>query len=371
MAIFTTEPGAGSLVLTGKAPSVENVNTVEAVAGSIALAGKAPTAFLLLPYSGEVTLPAVTAAATGLFGHVFAGAATLPALESSNTFGYQGAAPLAPLTISATLLTGQLFSGAGVMPVLQASGTASLSVDYVGAGTLPVVRAAGGMLTGRIFAADLVLPAIGGAGTLFQTTTLSGAVTLPVITIDATLLTGSFLAGAATFPALEGLGSYSNAEVLTYLGWSVNAFNGGYGKYGNVTISGLGRLGTKAYAAMSDGLYLLEGDDDAGIPIEAEFMLGYEDFGNEAVKAQRVAYLGYTSDGPVELLVRVDAKGEELFVYPVEAPHEGAESSAPARVKLGRGLKGRYWQMGLRNQDGAHFHIDRLGSGVWGSTRKR
>lgn len=33
---------------------------------------------------------------------------------------------------------------------------------------------------------------------------------------------------------------------------------------------------------------------------------------------------------------------------------------APIRVKLGRGLRGRNWQIEIRNKDGAYFEIDQI-----------
>ena len=40
----------------------------------------------------------------------------------------------------------------------------------------------------------------------------------------------------------------------------------------------------KYYGASSDGLYLLEGSDDAGAPIDASFGFGQLDFGTPQVK---------------------------------------------------------------------------------------
>ena len=316
-------------------------------------------------------MPALIGEGTANFGIILAGDASLPAMSGELLTGYQGNASLEALTGAGSMLMGGFFAGIGAFPALTGAATASWPLMFAGAANLPALQGAGGLLQGLLFAGDGVLPAIQGIGAYVFPIHLAGDAQLPALVGDGVLFTGLLFAGRADLPAFVGSGVYTLTEVLTYLGWSTNTYNLGHGTYTNIEALGLGRLGARMYAAMDDGLYRMEGDDDAGVPIDAEWTLGYEDFGNEAVKTQRVAYLGLTSDGPVELLVRVDHKGEELYIYSVERPHEDAEAEAPMRVKLGRGLKGRYWQMGMRNVDGSFFNLERMGLGVWGSTRKR
>lgn len=321
--------------------------------------------------AGSAILPTLIGEATASFGVILAGDANLPALTGELTTGYQGAASLEALTGAGSFLTGGAFAGAGIFPALQGSGTATVPLIFAGDARLPAIYGSGGSLQSLRFAGDGVLPALKGSGGFGYSIHLAGDAQLPALIGDGALLVGALFAGEAALPALEGAGVYTLTEALAYLGWSTNTYNLGHGTYTNTEALGLGRLGARLYGAMDDGLYRMEGDDDEGVPIDAEWMLGFEDFGNEAVKAQRVAYLGLTSDGPVELLVRVDRAGAQMYTYAVERPHEDAEGEAPMRVKLGRGLKGRYWQMGMRNVDGSFFSLDRLGMGVWGSTRKR
>lgn len=363
-----------AVIITGGAPTIENRMTIASgTPDALSITGLAPAAWQVISFGADVDLPGVTGEATGLFGNYFAGNAELPPLEGDSKFGYQGDADLLPLTASGTLQIGRLFTGNGRLPAIRGEATADLGHPFSADIDLPSIQGEGTMLVGRGFSADITLPAITGEGTLYRTLVFSADIDLPPVEMDGSiLLTGGLFTGFADFPPITGEGTFSDATVLTYYALSTNTFNRAHGYYIDTDFNGIGRLGTDTYVAMSDGLYLLDGDDDDGVTIEAYFMLGYEDFGVEAVKAQRVAYLGYSSDGPGELLVRTDVEGKtNLYSYTVEAPHTNAEDDAPARVKLGRGLRGRYWQMGYRNADGADFRFDRLGLGVWNSTRKR
>jgi hypothetical protein len=370
---LVADPGSDALALTGNAPT----NTIDTssypVVVAVALTGNIPTMWNSSGYLGDMTLPDITAEATACIGTVFAGDSELPAIEGDMLPGLQGDTDLPAVVSEGVIKVTHFFAGFATLPAVQVEGATDGLVQYAADLQLPAIEMGSStMLVGIIASADLELAPITVEGATFFSLSFDADITLPAVTLDATLLVGSLLQGdAIELAPVEVDASYTDGTALTYQGLSTNAFVLAHSEYTNSAFDGLGRLGTNTYAAMSDGLYRLDGEDDAGVPIEAYFLTGYEDFGNEAMKTQRVAYLGCSSDGPLELMARVDKRSDDLHTYSVERPHDDAEGEAAVRIKLGRGLKGRYWQVGLRNCDGADFRIERLGLGVNTSTRKR
>jgi len=329
--------------------------------------------FTPVNYSGTAVLPwLVSGAGSFIVGTGYQGTPDLPAIDAELFDGYQGNVGLSPISASGTAEFGLLLSGTWTLPAIRAVATGAVDGDFGGIVSLPVVTASGTLLSGGVYSGDFVVPGLVSEGIFVPEVVISGTWVLPSVGADGVLLTGSLFSGTTALPWLVAEGQFENALQLLYFALSTNAFNRAHGKYTQTEFNGLARLGTKTYAAMSDGLYRLDGEDDAGVAIEAFFTLGFEDFGIEAVKGNRVAYLGYTSDGPMELFIRTDTDGEDPHCYSVEAPHSGfSVAESPARVKLGRGLRGRYWQPGMRNVNGADFRIDRIGLGIWPSSRKR
>jgi hypothetical protein len=364
------KPAKVALTLTGNAPETFTTTRKPVPKAALALTGTVPA--IPMFYRLDADMYPIEADGTFIAGNSMAVDADLPPLESDSTFGWQGDAELAPIETDATLSMGRVFDGFMILPALTGSSGATQVIELTLNEPLASIQADATALIGRIFSADIDLPELETDATFYAPFTFSGDADLAALVQgDSVLLVGSFLAGDGELRAIEGTGEFADATTFVYYGLSTNTFNLAHGGYTNTDYNGLGRLDTNAYAAMSDGLYRIDGETDAGVPIESYWLLGYEDFGVEALKAQRVAYVGFSSDGPMELLVRTDDAGDTLYEYSLETPHTQAVGDAPARVKLGRALRGRYWQIGMRNINGADFNIDRIGLGTWPSTRKR
>ena len=63
-------------------------------------------------------------------------------------------------------------------------------------------------------------------------------------------------------------------------------------RYESYEFNSFMRIGGKCYGANPEGLFLLEGEDDAGQPIEASFGFGQQDFGSPQLKTASYCYLG-------------------------------------------------------------------------------
>jgi hypothetical protein len=132
--------------------------------------------------------------------------------------------------------------------------------------------------------------------------------------------------------------------ISTYEGYGFNSF---------------AEIGGRYYGASDEGVFLLEGATDDGEPIPASLSTMMLDFGSARQKRITSAYLGYTSSGKLLLKVRSVDEGvlkEQWY----EARKASASVPQEDMIRLGRGMRSRYWQFELVNVDGADFEIDAL-----------
>lgn len=131
-------------------------------------------------------------------------------------------------------------------------------------------------------------------------------------------------------------------------------------EYDNYDFNSLAFTGVQMVGTSDDGVYILEGDDDAGVAIDSVLTSMMLDFGSSRQKRVRSAYLGYTSDGQLILKVRTASNGQ--LVEDWYRAEKVAAQPAPGEnyYKVGQGLKSRYWQFELVNEDGADFEVDHL-----------
>jgi len=112
------------------------------------------------------------------------------------------------------------------------------------------------------------------------------------------------------------------------------------------------------YAAKEDGIYKLEGSDDDGTTIASSIKSGLIDFGTSLHKQVTTAYLGITQQGSIILkAITVENGIKKACYYKVNATNE---EYANTRVKLGKGIKSRYWQFEVSNTDGTNFELDTI-----------
>ncbi|RUR68692.1 hypothetical protein EJP67_16645 [Variovorax guangxiensis] len=150
-------------------------------------------------------------------------------------------------------------------------------------------------------------------------------------------------------------------------GLEVHAVNmAGYGStsYANYGFNSFARIGDRYYGAKLGGLFLLEGDSDAGAPIQAAICPGQLDFGSSQEKTIAEAFAGVASEGRMVLKV---ALLDDEFLYEAESCSKQLRQH---RFKLGKGLKANYLTPVLYNQNGEDFEIDSLEFSVATLSRK-
>jgi hypothetical protein len=202
-----------------------------------------------------------------------------------------------------------------------------------------------------------LLESLEAAMTSQQVMTLVVEETLGVQAADSTETLGHYLANVT-----DNVGAWLGFRLgdETFTGWVMNTEGEKpLSEYTGYNFNSFCRVGDRFYGAGDDGLYLLEGDTDNGEPIDAAIRTMMIDFGSPVQKRVRNAYLGYTASGKLLLRVRTVDQGQmneqwyEAQELPAQAPRE-------QMVRLGRGLRSRYWQFELVNIDGADFEIDTL-----------
>ena len=128
--------------------------------------------------------------------------------------------------------------------------------------------------------------------------------------------------------------------------------------YANYPFTAFATQGERQYGCQADGLYELVGDTDADAPIAAQITTGLLDLGEPLLKNIDALYLGYRADGALDLTVTVgQSDGPQTVNYRLA---ETPAAPVTARLKLGKGVKARYWQFRLANTDGADFELETL-----------
>jgi len=191
-------------------------------------------------------------------------------------------------------------------------------------------------------------------GTTAVTTTLIDAVIQELINAAPSVATEQLLEVVArTFVQAGSSGLLEGATGRTDQDtWVWHAEAAGSTMYRSYRFNSFAVIDGKHYGASADGVFLLEGDDDAGAPIRASFDLGKLDFGTSSQKTIAECYVGMSASG--NLFLKIIAEGRE-FIYKTRGFSEHMQQQ---RFTPGKGLKSNYVTVQFFNEDGADFEID-------------
>lgn len=165
-----------------------------------------------------------------------------------------------------------------------------------------------------------------------------------------TSLTGGALMSAAIDEAMRLLSSVGRED--TFAAFAVNLTNNASSTYENYNFNSMARWGEVYLAASDDGLFVIGGDSDDGVAIEAALTLGKVDYGSARLKSIPYVYVGAASADDANLTVKVDEGDEYTYTLPA------SEQLGTRRAVLGKGLRSRYWQFTISNDGGADIEID-------------
>ena len=189
---------------------------------------------------------------------------------------------------------------------------------------------------------------------------ITGIATLQIIlggNLSVSMRAGNTMLPQATIKAfMSAVASMANINFDdgTASVWVVNTKNDGTTRYSNYGFNSFAKIGAKYYGVMRNGLYLLDGPNDAGTPIPAAVNFGNSDFGTSKEKALQNCYIGVASNGAAVL--KVVANGTTYYY----TARNSSTTLETQRLDLGRGLRANYYELELQNSNGGAFELESI-----------
>lgn len=137
--------------------------------------------------------------------------------------------------------------------------------------------------------------------------------------------------------------------------WAYNTEGGQTSRYVRSDYASMVNTSRGIYATDGSALYLLEGNTDAGDKIPCYVEWGTTDFGTAFEKNVERGYIGVASAGQLVLRVVTNKRTEDWYEVILEDSGQHG-----ARIKIGKGLKARYWKFRLENFDGEGFDLESI-----------
>lgn len=134
-------------------------------------------------------------------------------------------------------------------------------------------------------------------------------------------------------------GSSSNTD--SYSAFTLNTNTQSMTSYTNFPFNSFAMFNGTALAAGDSGIYALTGTVDDAAEITSTVELGMFDFESEQLKRVHELYFGYRSNGDLTVTVTLD--DNESYTYIL--PSTGQDGLYNNRLKMGRGMKARFWQI--------------------------
>jgi len=162
--------------------------------------------------------------------------------------------------------------------------------------------------------------------------------------------------GYAQLEAWIASGAASQGVPNTFFVGVMNARSKGVTEYSNHNFNSFARIGTRWYAAGPGGLYLLGGEDDHGTPIAWLVRTGQMDGKDPGLKRLPEVLLGLRSSGKIRVRVYPD----DVVHYDYILPAVKTDTIHQHRVKVGKGMRSRYYSVELQGVDGSDLELDSM-----------
>jgi hypothetical protein len=148
--------------------------------------------------------------------------------------------------------------------------------------------------------------------------------------------------------------------------WAVNLATNGSTSYAGFVFNSFANIGGRYFGSNAGGIFELDGDDDAGKPIDAAISLGKKDFGSAQKKTLVECFV--TMAGAAPLYMKLSAEGHE-FVYQTQSYSDELQLQ---RFKFGKGkaLQANYLTPIIYNVDGEDFELEGIQFAVADLQRK-
>ena len=146
--------------------------------------------------------------------------------------------------------------------------------------------------------------------------------------------------------------------------WAVNLDTGVSSQYDGYGYNSFFERDGKYYGVADDGIYLLEGEKDAGKSIAALLDQGLSDYGTFRTKKATDVYIACASGGRLQLKVVVDG------VEKVYQTNSHSNTIKEHRVQISRQQLGSEWQLVWSNQGGDDCDISEIDFHIFPMNRR-
>jgi hypothetical protein len=274
-------------------------------------------------------------------------------------------------TISATAVQSTVIAGDCTLPIFTISSLTGYQTDSELEVDLPSLTASASSLTGEIHEGDCDVPSFAISATLLVGGISQGVVALPIFTfVGKTINTGTV---SESVPALT-ISAYAHGPLLHTLDESLpllqivatlvqqstafrcyvlNTENSAITEYDNFPFNSFCTFKGKHLAAGANGITLLEGNKDNSTDIKAYLNVGNNDFDLPNIKKVTDAYLSMKGDGSYYLTVTSDDGVAHSYLLSATT----GDRIKNLKTNVGKGKKGRFFELELSNLAGADFEL--------------
>lgn len=333
-------PGGGTIV-AGPTGATAVLTAAFLPNGRVVATYSIPTTSFVAGFggAGKITTSFPRAVAT-LVGGPQAVSARAPAARAVLT-AFGGAS--AQISATAPRVTGVL------------TATTTLSTTILGRTTRPTAVLTA--VSGKVGTVTASAPKTKGVLTAFVTLYGTISTSAPVPTSEFSGGSGIVATVVASFPMPRAYLTNAAAFNTVIKGVVVNTVTGAVTEYQNYGFDSFAVIGGVTYAAGTDGIYELDSAvTDNTAPISAYFETGALDFNSEYLKRMEGVYAAYRTTGDIRVSVRTD-EGKQ---YAYNMKYDGVPTIRQRRVPVGKGLKGKYWQIKFENVNGSGFGFDTM-----------
>ena len=246
---------------------------------------------------------------------------------------------------------------------------------------VPALEVSGSIKSGEKLSASLLVPALELSLRIAPQNEINAALKIPVLQLSGTLISGGVLTGAIEIPALILSATFVHQNQLIFAldipfidpwleirgippfvpirkGFAVNLSHFGVTEYSNVPFNSFCNYhGTGIYVGASEeGIFLLDGEDDNGVKINATVQTGSEDLWSKMIRRLREGFVTMRG-GEISLDIILDEGRlnpvKRNLVSVSDVMHE-------ERFKTPRGLKNRFFSVIIKNLGGSDFDVESL-----------
>ena len=354
---------ASTIVLTSTTATTQKFNLNGA--GTLpAFTGNAE----MVRIDSTVVLPAFTGVGVLAGENAYIGIAFLPSFEGSASTGHTSSSVLPSLVGASQADTGSVMSSSASLPALTSDAVLLPDLSAAGIAALPALTGTSEVVSVSDITSVVNFPPLTADAIAFAGIEHIGIATLPSLISNAIMQSGQLIVSVVSLPALTANAIADNGGSLTVTTHVFNTENLLATEYSNYDFLAMAMFNGVPVGISTAGVFELSGSDDDGTDITVDVLSGFSDLGTEDLKRMSNVYLGYKSDGDVQVQISID--GEPAVRTYTVSKISHSSGLKRGRAKPGKGLKSRYWQVGVKNVLGSDLELNDLGLYVQQFNRK-